>query len=527
MDAARRQTNQAPKQKGFHMLRISSWGFGRFARNKHGNVAILFGLAIIPIVLAVGVAVDYGRALMVRERMADAADASALAIGSWTNLTETQMKAKAQKFFDANYSDSSAVGTASAVKVSFPGEDIVVKVSGTVPTTFMRLANVDSIDVGASSTVTRKQRKIELALVLDTTGSMDSSGKMDAMQAAAKKMVQTLFKGDKDDVKIGVVPFSGAVNIGTSNKSSDWLDKGSYPNMSDIAKEDHKFKDGENAWDLMDDLKNTSWNGCVRERGGSYELTDDEPAQGVKASLFAPYFAPDEPDSDHDDGDRYTNSYIDDDDCGTNKDSKRTPKRCQQYTGKYKNAWPSGDGPNLNCPASEIQPLTNTQGRVISSIETLKPKGNTVIPAGLLWGWRVLSPGAPFTEGADYDSEKWVKAIVLLMDGQNSISGGRNGRNKSVYNAFGYAREGHLGKTNGSKAEEELDDKALEVCSAIKAKGIQIYTIGFKLYDDDTIKMLSKCASKPDMAYNSPNNSQLAGIFNSIAQGLSELRIAY
>jgi Flp pilus assembly protein TadG len=501
-------------------------GIGRFARNKRGNVAVLFGLAIIPIALAVGVAVDYGRALMVRERMADAADAAALAIGSWSGLTEAQLKAKAQQYFDANY-PAASIGSSSALKVNFSGNDIVVNVSGTVPTTFMQLANVGSLDVGASTTVTRKQRKIELALVLDTTGSMSSQGKMDAMQVAAKKMVQTLFKGDKNDIKIGVVPFSGAVNIGTSNEDSGWLDKGKYPNMSDIAKEDHKFSNGENAFELLKDLKNTSWSGCVRERGDSYELTDDAPSQSTRATLFAPYFAPDEPDDDHDDGNYYRNNYIDDGDCGTNKESKRKPNRCQRYTGKYKNERPSGDGPSYNCPDDAIQPLTSNQGQVISSIETLSPKGNTVIPAGLLWGWRILSPGEPFTEGSAYDSEKWVKALVLLTDGENSISGGSNGHNKSAYNAFGYAKMGHLGKKNGSEAEDELDDKALDVCKAIKAKGIQVYTIGFKIYDQDTKDMLRECASEPDMAYISPTNSQLTGIFDSIAQGLSELRIAY
>ena len=70
--------------------------FRLFARNTKGNVAVLFGLALIPIMIAIGGAVDYGRALLVRERMADAADAAALAIGSWAGLTDAELKAKAQ-----------------------------------------------------------------------------------------------------------------------------------------------------------------------------------------------------------------------------------------------------------------------------------------------------------------------------------------------------------------------------------------------------------------------------------------------
>jgi len=506
------------------MLQAVRLGFGRFTRNKKGNVAILFGLAIIPILLGVGVAVDYGRALSVRSRMADAADAAALAVGSWQGLNEAQLTAKAQQFFDANYPVTS-LGTAGTLNVAFVGDDIKVSVSGSVPTTFMKLANINSVDVGASTVVTKKQRNLEIALVLDTTGSMSWSGKMWAMQSAAKTMVQDLFKSKStsETLKIAVVPFSGAVNVGADKKNENWIDNKA---KSDISYEDFDKK-GVKVFDLYDDLKGEKWAGCVREREGSaYELTDATPSSG--ASLFAPYFAPDEPDDDHDDGNHYVNDYISDGDCGTGKWWERKPDKCQRYTGKYKNASvnSSSKGPDLNCPPRAVTPLTSNQGQVISSIEQLQPKGYTVIPAGLLWGWRVLSPGEPFTEGSAYGDEKWVKAIVLLTDGDNDVNAGGNGHNKSQYNAFGYAAEGHLGSTSGSNAVSTLNSKTLTVCSAIKAQGILIYTIGFQVFNSTTQNMLKNCATKPDMYYNSPSNSELAGVFKDIAQGLSELRIA-
>ncbi len=515
------------------MLKTLRPGVRRFTRNARGNVAILFGLAIIPILLGVGAAVDYGRALIVRERMSSAADAAALAIGSWTDLSNAELKTKAQQYFDANYSGA-AFGTAGKLNVSFQGDDILVNVTGSVPTTFMQLANINSLDVGASAVVTKRQRNIELALVLDTTGSMDSNGKMDALQAAAKKMVQNLFhdKSTSDTLKVAVVPFAAAVNVGTDNEDADWIDKNA---KSDVAYED--FKKGVKVFDLIDDMRGQKWSGCVRERAGDgYELTDATPSTGTPASLFAPYFAPDEPDSDHAGYSSYSNSYIDDGDCGENHSWNRTPDKCQRYTGKYKNAKVStgsghhgysyAEGPDWNCPDTAITPLTDTQGKVISAIETLSPKGSTVIPAGLLWGWRVLSPTEPFTEGEPYDNEDWIKAIVLLTDGQNSVNGGTWNHNKSAYNAFGYASEGHLGSTSGYGAEDELNTKTAEVCDAIKAKGILIFTIGFQVSDSTTISLLKNCATKPDMYYNSPSNSQLASIFQDIAQGLSDLRIA-
>ncbi|MEX1060919.1 MAG: TadE/TadG family type IV pilus assembly protein [Methyloceanibacter sp.] len=516
------------------MFRASGRSLRSFAQDAKGNVAILFGVALIPILLSVGVAVDYGRALVVRERMADAADAAGLAIGSWPGLTQDELKTKAQQFFSANYPPDS-IGTVGTLDVAFAGEDIKVSVSGEVPTTFMKLANFDTIGVSVTNTISKKERNIELVLVLDTTGSMRSGGKLSAMQSAAKKMVQTLFDGKStsNTLKIAVVPFSAAVNIGAGNDDHGWLDDATYPNNSAIAKEDFAFSNGQSVKKLYDQITNRDWRGCVRERGGSYELTDDPPGSSA-ASKWVRYFAPDEPDT----SSSYCNNYANDKTTGSaDKRQKYTPKY-NNLTVQGGNACEGPKGPEFNCPPRPITPLTNNQGQVISAIEELQANGYTVIPAGLLWGWRAISPGEPFTEGKPYDDEKWVNAIVLLTDGENEVRGGSNGsNNNSIYNAFGYAKNGHLGSTSGSNAEATLDSKTLAVCSAIKKvsgsaggeEEIRLYTIGFQVTTASQ-NLLKSCASTDEQGsklfYNSPTNEQLAGIFQDIAQGLGELRIA-
>jgi len=513
------------------MFRVSGRTLQGFARDAKGNVAILFGIALLPVLLGVGVAVDYGRALIVRDRMADAADSAALAIGSWPGLTQAELKTKAQQFFTANYPPSD-LGTAGALNVVFTGDNIAVTVSGSVPTTIMKLANVSDLNVGATTTVTKKERNIELILVLDITGSMNSGGKLTAMKNAAKKMVETLFEGKStsDTLKVGIVPFSAAVNVGTDKKDSGWIDTATYPNNSTIAKEDFGFTNGQSAFKTLykdgnNGLKNRTWAGCVRERGGAYELTDDAPSS--TATKWAPYFAPDEPSS----GGTYANNYIADGSYSgaTCPNGSSTAEKRQCFTGKYKNVSVSSSskGPQYNCSPSPIMAMTNVKSTVVDTINGLTADGNTVIPAGLLWGWRAISPSVPFTEGKPYDDDKWVKAIVLLTDGDNEVSGGSNSHDKSVYNAFGYAKNGHLGNTSGSNANATLDSKTLAVCSAIKAPGkdIQLYTIGFQV-SSAAQTLLKSCASKTDMFYNSPSNEQLAAIFQDIAQGLNELRIA-
>lgn len=511
------------------MLKFSTAHARRFSRDVRGNVAIMFGVAIVPLILIVGVAFDYGRAMTVRGTMSDAADAAALAVGSWVGLTESELEDKANKFFDANYASTLSADIKSDFKVSFVGDDIVVRATASVPTTFMRLANVNDVKVSIENTITKRQRNIELALVLDTTGSMGSSGKLNAMKDAAKKMVNDMF-GDRstsDTLDVALVPFAAAVNVGSDKKNEDWLDTNA---KSQVARED--FGNGVKPFDFFDKLRRKrsswDWEGCVRERAGSaYELTDATPNTTYSDSLFAPYFAPDEPDDDNDDGDSYPNNYIADQDCGERKKKNRTPEKCQRYTGKYDDIdiESSSKGPNNNCPPRPILALSDSKSEVTDAINALQANGFTNIPAGLLWGWRVLSPSAPFTEAEAYDEEERVKAIVLLTDGSNDPGRVYN-HNGSNYNAFGYPAEGHLGSTNGSTAESALDDKTETVCNNIKAKGILIYTIGFRVSSNSTHALLRNCASKPDMYYNSPSNSQLAAIFSDIAQGLSELRIA-
>jgi Flp pilus assembly protein TadG len=507
------------------------------ARDSRGNVATLLGFALIPILIGAGFGVDYGRALIIRERMADAADAAALAIGSWPGgLTDDELKIKAQQYFDANFPPSK-IGTAGEIDVQLSEETVIINVDAVVPTTFMKLAHINTVQVGVTTTIAKKNRFLEVVLVLDVTGSMNSGGKLTAMKNAANKMVDTLFgsKASSDELKIGVVPFSGAVNVGTDKQGSGWIDTATYPNNSAIAKEDNAFTNGQNAFSLLTSL-NRTWSGCVRERANPYELTDDAPGTAA-ATKWAPYFAPDEPnESNTSCTTNYTNSYIRDGSSwtsavcpsgGTTNDAKR-----QCYTGKYgtTTTCSQGTGPGLNCPASTVMAMTGVKDTIKNKITGLTATGFTVIPAGLLWGWRAVSPGAPYTEGVAYSDEKWTKAIVLLTDGDNNVNGGSNGINESDYNAFGFAKMGHLGATNGTNAEQTLDSKTLTVCNAVKNAGttenpIRLYTIGFQV-SSNAQNLLQSCASEPDMFYNSPNNEQLETVFQEIAQGLNELRIA-
>ncbi|MGQ0675340.1 MAG: hypothetical protein ACT4N4_04545, partial [Rhodospirillales bacterium] len=215
----------------------------------------------------------------------------------------------------------------------------------------------------------------------------------------------------------------------------------------------------------------------------------------------------------------------------------------------------SGKGPNKGC-ATAIAPLQPNKSVVTAGISAMAPwwGGGTAVPTGLAWGWRVLSPnyrglwGAPTPANLplDYGTDKMNKVVVLLTDGKNEvIQGGSNGDmpgcngqisayrsykcpQDSDYTAYGRMSDRQFGSSVDTTSEftTELNHRIATLCTAMKAKGIIIYTILLQVNDTDTDNLYRNCATKTEYYFNSPSASDLAGIFNQIAQQLSKLRVA-
>ncbi|HEX2593587.1 MAG TPA: TadE/TadG family type IV pilus assembly protein [Rhizomicrobium sp.] len=203
-----------------------------FVRSRRANVAMIFGLALVPIMIGAGVGLDMARAMIVRSRLTEALDAAGLAVGGTTNLSQGQMQTMAQRYFDANYTtDKTQYGTPTTVSVAKSGQTITLTTNVPMPTTLMRIAGMNTLTVHATSQITFGQTKLRVALVLDNTGSMteaDSTGltKISALKTATHSLL-TLLKNaatNAGDVQVSIIPFSKAVNYGNSNPSATWID---------------------------------------------------------------------------------------------------------------------------------------------------------------------------------------------------------------------------------------------------------------------------------------------------------------
>ncbi len=211
----------------------AAWkGVRGFLRNRDANVAMIFAISIVPVIIAAGAGLDLSRAMIVKSALSEALDAAALSVGSTPGLTQAQMQTQAQNYFNANYNvNATNYGKPAAVSVTSSGQSVTVSTSVPMPTTLMNVAGIHTVNVASSSTVVWGQTKLWVSLVLDNTGSMtqtDSTGtsKISALITATDQLITMLQNASPNagDVQAALIPFSKTVNVGTSNVNASWID---------------------------------------------------------------------------------------------------------------------------------------------------------------------------------------------------------------------------------------------------------------------------------------------------------------
>ena len=212
-------------------------------------------------------------------------------------------------------------------------------------------------------------------------------------------------------------------------------------------------------------------------------------------------------------------------------------------------------GPNADCVRTPIQKLVDDPSPVLSTISAMQAEGGTNIHTGTVWGFRALSPGEPFAEGAPYE-EATSKVLIIMTDGENTAynlsthcNNAMRDLNGSCYNsAYGFPnnsrnttptstsggnieRLGYLGANNPTLVSG-MNERTSQTCANAKAAGITVYTIGLSTSNveqstpDVVREMLRTCASGASNAYFPENPSELKEVFASIANELSALRLA-
>ena len=505
----------------------------KFAADRGGNVAIIFALSLLPILAGVGAAVDVTRALQVKARLASALDAAGLAAGKRIDASDAVIAETANAYFKANY-PADELGVPGTLNVVITGTKVTLDASAAVDTAIMNLFGFDELEVAAHTEISRKVTGLEIALALDNTGSMTGT-KLANLKTASHDLINILFGEETTPahLKMSIVPFASGVKVkpwdGVSGFSNDWLDLTGASSIHRGAGGDFDFTAGQTIWTLYDNITNRNWLGCLMERpiSGLTRLDEEDtpPTSANPDTLFVPWFAPDEPNGS---SPTYPNSYLSDGVSGTAAVKQRSTVKYPASGVAISSSVSTSKGPDYNCKSIQsIQPLTNNRGILEAKIDSMVAAYLTHIPVGLAWGWRTLSPEAPYTEGLPYTDEDNIKALVLMTDGENTFSGNST-HNKSTFTAYGFLAKQRLGPGIDTETEgqNELDAKTTRMCNNIKAKEIIVYTIAFQVSDPVTLNMLKDCATKPDNFFSSSDGAALATAFKVIASDLSSLRIS-
>ncbi|MDP2118954.1 MAG: pilus assembly protein [Hoeflea sp.] len=530
--------------------------------DRSGNFGVTFGILAVPVMLAGGLAVDYVGLSVQKSELQNAADAAALAVAREGKVSDAEALEIARKTIAANYGFTAA-------QVSVSVKDGVASVRAVIdkPLVFGGFMGKKSMPVSVDADATFAFTKYEIALVLDTTGSMEG-GKLISMQNAVIGLVDGMeaLGLEKDQIKFSLVPYAGFVNVGPGHgptisdtgvitkAAAGWLDQDAKAPVlqSDIPEEFSRFA-------LYKHL-NVTWPGCVETRTPTakalHDVDDTVPNPADPNSLFTPFFAIDEPD----DAWKYPNSYLPDGGTpvkgkGATQADKETQLSRYGKTGKYTKpentpdavqqtkTWkkPKMDtspssfysnkndpkGPGFGCEVEPLVPLTSDFKIIKSTVKQLKANGSTNMLEGVMWGWRVLSSREPFTDGASESDSSVEKIMIFLTDGQNSF-GNLNNALGSGYTSMGYLVDGRLdGLTAASSAQTNtaLDKKTLSACTNAKQDGIEIYTIRLEEPDVATGNLLADCASTKAHFFDAPSRNQLAPIFDAIKKGVVKLRL--
>lgn len=335
-----------------------------FIVNEAANFGLIFALSSPVLVGGAVAAVETTTLIRSRVQLQNALDAAALATGK--HLAETtdagELEAYARDFFKANLHpglDQNRVTLQfSLIDNPDAAKRIRLEADYDYPRVMGSLFGADDITLDIGSEVTAGNKTIEVAIVIDNSGSMNSytggttDTRLEKAQEAAKALATQLFSltaisNKPDPVQISVVPFASSVNIGPANRGAGFMDMNGWssihhenfdweatakrgddwPLLQPLSGGWRGLVDGANTappsgggavqtdwltrWSLFDAI-DEDWAGCVEMRPWPHHAQDTAPSSLNPDTLFVPMFAPDEAERLTSNEDRdYINDYLD------------------------------------------------------------------------------------------------------------------------------------------------------------------------------------------------------------------------
>lgn len=347
----------------------------QFLREQRGNVIVTFGLAALPVVGFVGAAVDYSRLNNARTALQTAVDSAVLMVSQEAiNLTPSQIADKTRQYVAALFNHPEAYDV--RIDTAFQpdqGSGASVTVSGhaQLNSAFMQVMGHDTMAINVASTSKWGNTKLRVALALDVTGSMASSGKIQAMKTATKSLIDKLstYASTTGDVYVSMVPFAKVVNLGTAYVNASWLSFADWDTQNQTCS-------GRGGSRICTPKPHSAWTGCVMDRDMNYDTMNTVPNSGNVSTLFPAV------------------EYV---------------ENSQPYC-------------NLSNSVvlQPLSPLTYDWSGLKQKVDALQPTGGTNQQIGLAWAWLSLMQSAPLNAPALQAGYTYKQAIILFSDGLNT-----------------------------------------------------------------------------------------------------------
>lgn len=173
-------------------------GLRRHIRDERGSISALFGLSLVAMMVTVGLAVDYSRAMRVYTRAQAALDAAALAAAKLADAgaTDADVKKRAEAYFSnalETETRTSAVFGPLVLAVNRTTGETKLSVDGSVPTLIGPIVGITQFKERLQTTTLASSRDIELGMMLDVSGSMQGA-KLAALKNAGSNLLDILFR---------------------------------------------------------------------------------------------------------------------------------------------------------------------------------------------------------------------------------------------------------------------------------------------------------------------------------------------
>lgn len=343
----------------------------QFRNDDRGSISILFGISCIVLFGLIGLALDSSRYYNYTARLQAALDAAALA-GARLLPDDTMNDADIAAIVAANFTSAMEITGVKAkslkpptVKIDRSTNTVEVIGKAKLPATISPVVSSnDDVDITRTSKVVFDMKKIELAMVLDITGSMNTNNKLADMKVAAKDVVDELYNGSLNEnaVRIALAPYSASVNAGELAAAVT-----NVPSTTNCYKSYYRWYCTNSAGVDQDT--------CVIERQGSNAATDAPPVGSDKLPNV-----------------------------------------------------PTTPYGNYVCPGATVLGLQGKSQKdtVKSTIDSYSASGATAGHIGSAWGWYLLSPQWASVLGSsapgDYNDDQVQKHMIIMSDGEFNTS---------------------------------------------------------------------------------------------------------